>query len=116
MIQQKRGSIINIGSRMADDPKLGGGVLYSATKAAVHMFSYCLADEVREHNVAVNILSPGGLKSEGSAAIPWTQGDWHTRVEPEAVGPAAVYLALQDADCMTGLLVLRAEFGKSWGV
>ncbi len=116
MIEQKRGSIINIGSRMADDPKLGGGVLYSATKAAVHMFSYCLADEVREHNVAVNILSPGGLKSEGSAAIPWTQDDWHTRVEPEEVGPSAVYLALQDANSMTGLLVMRAEFGKSWGV
>ncbi len=115
MIQQKRGSIINIGSRMADDPKLGGGVLYSATKAAVHMFSYCLAQEVREHNVAVNILSPGSLRSEGSAAIPWTQGDWHLRVEPEVVGPSAVYLALQDANSMTGKLVLRADFGKTWG-
>ncbi|MCH8898402.1 MAG: SDR family oxidoreductase [Chloroflexi bacterium] len=115
MIKQKRGSIINIGSRMADDPKLGGGVLYSATKAAVHMFSFCLAEEVREHNVAVNILSPGSLKSEGSAAIPWAQGDWHLRVEPEVVGPSAVYLALQDANSMTGKLVLRADFGKTWG-
>lgn len=115
MIEQKRGSIINIGSRMADDPKLGGGVLYSSTKAAVHMFSYCLADEVREHNVAVNILSPGSLRSEGSAAIRWTQGDWHLRVDPEVVGPSAVYLALQDANSMTGRLVLRADFGKTWG-
>ena len=115
MIKQKRGSIINIGSRMADDPKLGGGVLYSATKAAVHMFSYCLAEEVREHNLAVNILSPGSLRSEGSAAIPWAQGDWHLRVEPEVVGPSAVYLALQDANSMTGKLVLRADFGKTWG-
>ena len=116
MIKRKRGSIINIGSRMAEDPKLGGGVLYSATKAAVHMFSYCLAEEVREHNVAVNILSPGSLKSEGSAAIPWSQGDWHLRVEPEVVGPSAIYLALQDANSMTGRLVLRADFGKSWGL
>lgn len=115
MIRQNRGSIINVGSRMADDPKLGGGVLYSATKAAVHMFSYCLAEEVREHNVAVNILSPGSLKSEGSAAIPWTQGDWHLRVEPDVVGPSAVYLALQDANSMTGQLLLRADFGKTWG-
>ncbi len=115
MIEQKRGSIINIGSRMADDPKLGGGVLYSSTKAAVHMFSYCLAEEVREHNVAVNILSPGSLRSEGSAAIPWAQGDWHLRVEPDVVGPSAVYLALQDANSMTGQLVLRADFRKTWG-
>jgi 3-oxoacyl-[acyl-carrier protein] reductase len=116
MIEQKQGSIINIGSGMGEDYKAGGGVLYSSSKAALHMFSYCLADEVEEHNIAVNILSPGGLKSEGSAAIPWTQGDWHTRVEPDAVGPCAVYLALQDARSFTGQLVHRADFGKTWGI
>ena len=117
MIGQKRGgSIIHIGSRMGSDPEQGGGVLYSSTKAAVHMFSYCLAEEVREYNIAVNILSPGGLKTEGSAAIPWTQRDWEQRVEPEAVGPRAVYLALQNASTFTGQYVLRAEFGETWGV
>ena len=115
MIDQGRGSIIHIGSRMGSDAGQGGGVLYSSTKAAVHMFSYCLADELLEHNIAVNILSPGGLKTEGSAAIPWAQGDWEQRVEPEAVGPSAVYLALQDASTMTGQYVLRAEFGDTWG-
>ena len=115
MIRQRRGSIINIGSRMADDPKQGGGVLYSTSKAAVHMFSFCLAEEVREYNVAVNVLSPGSLRTEGSAAIPWTQRDWHERVEPSAVGPSAVYLAKQDAQSLTGQLVMRAEFGKTWG-
>jgi 3-oxoacyl-[acyl-carrier protein] reductase len=116
MIEQGRGSIINIGSRMGSDHEQGGGVLYSSTKAAVHMFSLCLADEVREHNIAVNILSPGALRTEGSAAIPWTQRDWHQRVEPEAVGPSAVYLALQDASTFTGRLVHRVEFGETWGI
>ena len=116
MIEQKRGSIIHIGSRMGSDHEQGGGTLYSATKAAVHMFSLCLADEVREHNIAVNILSPGSLRTEGSAAIPWTQRDWEQRVEPGAVGPSAVYLALQDASTFTGQLVMRAEFGETWGV
>ena len=115
MMEQRRGSIINIGSRMATDPKQGGGVLYSASKAAVHMFSYCLADEVRDYNIAVNILSPGALRSEGSAAIPWTQRDWHQRVDPSAVGPCAVFLALQDAGTFTGQLAARADFGTAWG-
>jgi NAD(P)-dependent dehydrogenase (short-subunit alcohol dehydrogenase family) len=116
MIRQGRGSIINIGSRMADDPKQGGGVLYSTSKAAVHMFTFCLAEEVREYNVAVNVISPGSLRTEGSAAIPWTQRDWHERVEPWEVGPSAVYLANQDAQSMTGQLVMRAEFEKTWGL
>ena len=115
MMERRRGSIINIGSRMATDPGLGGGVLYSASKAAVHMFSLCLADEVRDYNIAVNILSPGSLRSEGSAAIPWTQRDWHERVDPSAVGPCAVYLAMQDASTFTGRLAARAEFGTTWG-
>ena len=115
MMRQRRGSIINIGSRMGSSHLQGGGVLYSSTKAAAHMFSQCLAEEVREYNIAVNILSPGALRSEGSAAIPWTQRDWHLRVDPAVVGPSAVYLALQDAQSMTGQLVQRVEFGETWG-
>ncbi len=115
MVQQQRGSIINIGSRMGSDHRAGGGVLYSSSKAALHMFSLCLADELKEHNIAVNILSPGSLRSEGSAAIPWTQRDWHERVDPAVVGPSAVYLAVQDAETFTGQLVLRVDFGKTWG-
>ena len=115
MMEQGKGSIINIGSRMATDPAQGGGVLYSASKAAVHMFSLCLADEVKDYNIAVNILSPGAMRSEGSAAIPWTQRDWHERVDPSAVGPCAVFLALQDASTFTGQLAARADFGTTWG-
>ena len=115
MIEQGRGNIINIGSRMGSAYIKGGGVLYSSSKAALHMFSLCLAEELREHNIAVNVLSPGSMRSEGSAAIPWAQHGWHERVEPEVAGPSAVYLALQDPSSMTGQLVLRAEFGETWG-
>ena len=115
MIAECRGSIINVGSRAGTNPRGGGGVAYSASKAAVHMFTFCLAEEVRRHNIAVNALSPGPMKSEGSAAIPFTKGDWHERVEPADVGPCAVWLALQDAQSFTGQLALRAEFGETWG-
>ena len=115
MMEQRRGSIINVGSRMAGDRGTWGGTLYSASKGALHGLSLCLAEEVREYNVAVNILSPGSMRSEGSGAIPWAQHDWHERVEPEVVGPCAVYLALQDAGSFTGRLALRSEFGVTWG-
>ena len=113
MIQQRRGSIVNIGSRAADAHR-AGGTAYNSSKAALHMFSLCLAEELREYNIAVNVLSPGAMKSEGSAAIPWTQHDWHKRVEPEACGPSAVFLALQTAETFTGQVKLRTEFGKTW--
>ena len=115
MVAQRRGSIINIGSRAGSNPGTGGSVAYSASKAALHMFTFCLAEEAREHNIAVNALSPGAMKSEGSAAIAWTRGDWHQRVEPAEVAPCAVFLALQDAQSFTGRLASRDEFGKTWG-
>lgn len=115
MVAQQSGSIINIGSRAGSSAGIGGGVAYSASKAALHMFTFCLAEEVKEHNIAVNALSPGSMKSEGSAAIPWTQRDWHERVEPAEVAPCAVFLALQDAQSFTGQLAARADFGRTWG-
>ena len=115
MIDQQRGSIVNIGSFAASNPRING-TAYGTSKAALHMFSQCLANDVREHNIAVNILDPGGMKSEGSSIMPWAQHDWDSRVEPEEVGLSAVYLALRDAQSMTGELVRRAEFGQTWGV
>ena len=114
MMEQQRGSIINIGSLAGTAPRING-TAYCCSKAALHMFSQCVAEDVREYNIAVNILDPGPMKSEGSSIIPWAQHDWHIRVEPEVVGPCAVYLALQDAQSLTGQLVLHREFGKTWG-
>jgi NAD(P)-dependent dehydrogenase (short-subunit alcohol dehydrogenase family) len=113
MMRQHRGSIVNIGSRAVDAHR-AGGTAYNSSKAALHMFSLCLAEELREYNIAVNVLSPGAMKSEGSGAIPWARHDWHERVEPEACGPSAVFLASQSAETFTGQIKLRAEFTKTW--
>ncbi|MCC6392903.1 MAG: SDR family oxidoreductase [Bryobacterales bacterium] len=59
MIEKRRGKIIILG---------GGGALsarpnfsaYAASKAALVRFVECLAEEVREHNIQVNCMSPGG--------------------------------------------------------
>lgn len=115
MVQQRRGSIINIGSGAGSNPRVGG-TAYCTSKAALHMFSFCLAKEVQDSNIAVNVLDPGPMKSEGSSIIPWAQHDWHLRVEPEEVGPCSVFLALQDAGSFTGQLVLQREFGETWGL
>ena len=113
MMRQRRGSIINIGSAAGIAP-MPGITVYCSGKAALHMFSLCLAEEVREYDIAVNVLDPGLMKSEGSSALPGAQHDWHQRIEPEAVGPSAVCLALQSASTFTGRVASRAEFGVTW--
>ena len=115
MISQHKGSVINIGSKMGIDATSGGGTAYSASKAALHMLSHVLAEEMREHNIAVNVLSPGSLQTEGSWEIPWNRRNWNERIKPTDVGSPAVYMALQTAETMTGLYVHKDDFGRTWG-
>ena len=113
MMKQGTGRIINVGSGAAARHR-AGGTIYCSSKAALHMFSLCLAEELREHNISVNILDPGPLKSEGSSVIPWARHDWDQRIMPEEAGPSAVALALKDSRNFTGQLVLTREFGVTW--
>ena len=92
-----------------------GRVGYSMSKAALDRTLLSLAEEVKQHNIAVNSLSPGRVDT-------WMNrnGDWpgtaHIPMEqPESIIPAAVWLAGQTAETFTGHRVERADFGKNWG-
>lgn len=59
MIEKRSGKIILIagGGSGRSRPNF---TAYAASKAAIVRFAECLADEVRDHNVQVNCMSPGG--------------------------------------------------------
>ena len=85
------------------------------SKAALERLFLDLAEEVRPHDIAVNLLSPGRIDT-------WMnrRGDWpgtrHIPMEqPDSVVPAAVWLVSQSASAFTGRVVERAEFGRTWG-
>jgi 3-oxoacyl-[acyl-carrier protein] reductase len=60
MMERKAGRIVNIGS-IAGLAGRSQGVIYAAAKAAMHTYSRCLADQLRPHNVTVNVIAPGGI-------------------------------------------------------
>jgi len=113
MIQQKSGSIISISSGLADSTHPGNSA-YSASKAALNRMMLKLAGEVAEHNVAVNLLNPGGMvRSEGMIArVPADVAD--SLPPPSVAGPPAVWLAAQDAASYTGKIVQASTFGSEW--
>ncbi len=115
MIAQKSGSIINIGSGAARAaiPELAA---YCTSKSASERFTLCLAEEGKEHNIAVNDLWPGVIRSEGvwDHGFPLDPELIATYQPPEVVTPAAVWLARQDAGSFTGQVVQYQEFGKTW--
>ena len=71
-----------------------------------------LAEEVAEHNISVNLLNPGFLRSEG--VIARIGGDVVDKLPPPSVAaPSAVWLAAQDAS-FTAKVVDASKFGTEW--
>ena len=114
MVARGSGSIFCITSGAARGYR-PGRVGYSMSKAALERMFLSLAEEVRPYDIAVNVLSPGRVDT-------WMnrRGDWpgtsHIPMEqPEAIIPAATWLATQDASSFSGHVVERADFGVTWG-
>jgi len=59
MMERKRGWIVNFGSNGGLRGR-GNGAIYGAAKAAVHHYTRCLAHQLREYNIPVNCIAPGG--------------------------------------------------------
>jgi NAD(P)-dependent dehydrogenase (short-subunit alcohol dehydrogenase family) len=68
MVEQKSGSIINVGSASGLNP-LSRVFTYSASKAAVHNLSKNLAREWATKGVRVNILVPGFFPAEQNRKV-----------------------------------------------
>lgn len=128
MLTNRRGSIINIGSGNWDGTNPSSREQpYKSAKAALANMTFYLADELRQHNVAANLLVPGHTRSTGSdeqeagrAAI---HAEHHpgeaflrVRLRPEHVVPAALFLAEQDASTFTGREVLAIEWNEQNGL
>lgn len=113
MIQQKRGSIINISSLAADERDEGmvpTGVAYAVAKAAVDRFCWGLATEVGRHNIAVNGLKPKyPVDTEGMRFWTTDEAQTATWVSPEKMVKSALFLAAQDAGGVTGVVATDEE-------
>ncbi len=65
MINQKKGTIINVGS-IAGKEVYPGGNVYSATKSAVDALTRSMRIDFLEHNIRVGQIAPGAAETEFS--------------------------------------------------
>jgi 3-oxoacyl-[acyl-carrier protein] reductase len=105
------GSIINISS-VASTSTPPTTSVYSATKAAVDAITKTLAKELGPRKIRVNAINPGMIETEGVHAMGIMESDFRKQTEaqtplgrigqPKDIGPAAVFLASEDAAWITG--------------
>lgn len=114
MVEQGGGVIINISSVGGISPDKGLGP-YCISKAAIIMMTKHMALELGEHNIRVNAIAPGIVKTRFSQAL-WSNEELMSQelskmplkriAQPEEIARAALYLASDASSFMTGHTVV----------
>src|SRR3712207_1296616 len=114
MIERREGSIIIVSSigGLKGSPVIGA---YNISKAADFQLARNLAQEFGPHQVRVNCIAPGLIRTDFARAL-WEKPDMlrtataHTPMqrigEPEEIAGAAVYLASRAATDVTGQAIV----------
>jgi len=112
MEEQQSGKIINIAS-IAGVAAIAKMSIYSASKGAVITFSKALAMEEGKHNITINCISPGVLKSydEGENRGTYLK---HSGELGEETAHMVRFLSSSDGDFITGVNYL-VEGGRILG-
>lgn len=114
MIENRRGKIVILAGGGAATPR-PNFTAYSASKAAVVRFGESLAEELRDHNIQVNSMSPGGayttmtdeIMSAGDAAG-WKEVEAAEKIQqtggvkPEKQIELACFLASEKSNHIAG--------------
>ncbi|MEV0202986.1 SDR family oxidoreductase, partial [Nonomuraea sp. NPDC050691] len=131
MVARGSGAIVNVTS-MSSRAGYAGRSDYAAGKAAVHLLSHCLADELGPYGVRVNCVAPGWIASDvlddwmrtRAAAEGVTFEEIRARdvsamalrriATEEDVARAVIYLASDQARSVTGA-TLDVNAGQHFG-
>jgi 2-deoxy-D-gluconate 3-dehydrogenase len=113
MIERKYGKIINFSSRCG---YIGYSdyISYNASKAAVNSITWTLAVEWAPHNITVNALAPGFVKTPMTEYV-WSNPERLAAItsrcpmgrmaEPHEIGGAIVFFASPASDYITGTVL-----------
>jgi 3-oxoacyl-[acyl-carrier protein] reductase len=113
LIRKGGGSMIFIGSPSGiPGQAVHSDGIYCAEKGALMSFVLFAAKELKPHGVAANVLLPGPVRTGLTRGYPYAE-NFPTMAAAEIVVPAAVFLAEQTADGVTGQMVDAREYAAS---
>ncbi len=108
MIEKKKGKIVVISSRVANQPLPGLGA-YAAAKAGLEALANTMAIELGPFGITINIVRPAFTLTDGSKVMPegYKEKARQSRplrkdLYPEDVAGTVAFLATGDADMVTG--------------
>ena len=117
MRERRYGRIVNVSSIAAIGTALPGNAFYAATKAEVAILTKRFAMELGPHNITVNAVAPGFVRTDmtrsGRGAGDWqgteqrfAQSAMMCRIgEPEDIANAVVFLASPESSWITAQML-----------
>jgi NAD(P)-dependent dehydrogenase (short-subunit alcohol dehydrogenase family) len=112
MLNRGSGRIINI-SVSQETMKRKGFTPYGPSKAALESMSTIWAQELAGTGITLNVLLPGGATNTGMIPDLFPDSRRKDLIDPQIMGPPAVYLASDDAREISGQRIVAADWGKS---
>jgi 3-oxoacyl-[acyl-carrier protein] reductase len=109
MMARRRGKIINVSS-MAGVLPVTEGAVYASAKAAIAMYTKCLALQLRPYDVNVNAIAPGATYTARFAAtrtVPSQEGKSRLErvAQPEDLAKVVEFLAGPASDHISGQVI-----------
>jgi Dehydrogenases with different specificities (related to short-chain alcohol dehydrogenases) len=111
MLEQRFGRIINI-SVHERTMKRKGFSPYGPSKAALESMSTIWSKELEGTGVTLNMLLPGGATHTGMVPSKIPKEQLTGLLKPEVMGPAAVYLASDEAAQINGKRIVAIEWNE----
>ena len=103
LINQKKGSIINIGatSALKGSPKLCS---YVCAKSAVMRITETLAAELKNSNITVNAICPSIIDTPVNR-LEMPEADSSSWTKPEEIAEVISFLCSESSSCISGAII-----------
>ena len=106
LLDHSESAVINLSS-IAGRMTFAGGGIYSATKHAVHAFSGCLFDDLRNQGLKVSSIYPGFVDTGMTAGV---EGDRSHMIQPDDVARTVRFILEFPTNACPTEIVIRPQF------
>ncbi len=106
LVANPESAVINLSS-IAGRMTFGGGGIYSATKHAVHAFSGCLFEDLRDRGLKVAAIYPGFVDTGMTEGV---EGDRSHMIQPDDIARTLEFVLEFPANACPTEIVIRPQF------